>query len=175
MIRTKLTILTLIGIVSLTAFTAKVEKGEDAKLFEGYRNWYQVTKDAPNTGDPTGFLNKKHKGEGAFREIYINKVGESVNTGPGPYKYPAGTVVVKEAYKNKAAWEARTKPQLTIMVKQAKGVSPETGDWGYIMGAKGSVSIGKSRWAKFCSKCHVYAAPKDYVFINDTFLKKEKK
>lgn len=145
------------------------------KLWADYKNWYRTTKDAPNTGDPTGFLGGLHKGTKAYREIYINKVGEPVGTGNGPYVYPAGTVVVKEAYSNMKAWEAKKSPQLTIMVKLKKGESPETGDWGYVMGATGTVSTGTSKWAKFCNKCHIYAAGKDYIFVNSEFLKNEKK
>jgi hypothetical protein len=135
-------------------------------LWKGYTDWYKVTKDAPNTGDPTGFLDGKHKGTKAFREIYVNSVGEATIQKSGDNAYPAGTVIVKAAFKNKAAWEANKKPQLTIMVKLDEGKSPETSDWGYVMGAGGKVSTGTSKWAKFCSKCHVFAQSKDFVFMN---------
>jgi hypothetical protein len=140
-----------------------------------YKKWYRVTKDEPNTGDPTGFVEKRHRGSKGYREIYINKLGESVNTGSAPYKYPVGTIVVKESYKSKASWEARKSPQVTTMVKLAKGKSPETGDWGYYMGIKGKLSTGTSKWAKFCNKCHVYAIGKDYVFMNSDFIASLKK
>ncbi len=139
--------------------------------WDGYTNWYKITKDAPNTGDPTGFIEKRHNGQKAYREIYINDIGEAVNLGPAPYKYPEGTIVVKETYKNKGVWEKKGKKILTIMIKQAEGTSSETGDWGYIMGAKGKLSTGTSKWAKFCSGCHVYAASKDYVFMSSDFMK----
>lgn len=142
-----------------------------ANPWDGYTSWYHVTKDAPNTGDPTGFIEKRHDGAKAYREIYMNDIGESIQQGSAPYKYPEGTIVVKETYKNKEAWEAKKKVVLTIMIKQAEGTSPETGDWGYVMGAKGKLSIGTSKWAKFCSECHVYAASKDYVFMSSDFMK----
>lgn len=135
-------------------------------LWNGYTKWYKVTKDKPNTGDPTGFLDGKHKGTKAYRVIYINSVGEATIQKSGDNVYPAGTVVVKEAFKNKAAMDAKKKPQVTVMVKLEAGKSPETGDWGFVMGAGGKVSTGTSRWAKFCSKCHVYAQAKDFVFMN---------
>jgi len=56
------------------------------------------------------------------------------------------------------------------MIKQKAGTSPETGDWGFVMGAKGKVSTGTSKWAKFCNNCHVYAAGKDYVFMSADFI-----
>jgi len=135
-------------------------------LWDGYTNWYKVTKDTPNTGDPTGFLDGKHKGTKAYRVIYINSVGEATIQKSGNNVYPEGTVLVKEAFKNKGAWEAKKSPQLTVMVKLAAGKSPETGDWGFVMGKGGKVSTGTSHWAKFCSKCHVFAQAKDYVFMN---------
>jgi len=61
------------------------------------------------------------------------------------------------------------------MIKLKKGASPETGDWGYFMGIKGKLSIGESKWAKFCNKCRVYAVGKDYVFMNSDFIKSLKK
>jgi hypothetical protein len=142
---------------------------------EEYKSWYRITKDEPNTGDPTGFVEKRHRGAKGYREIYINKIGETVNTGSAPYKYPVGTIVVKEAYKNKAAWEARKSPQVTTMIKLKAGESPETGDWGYFMGIKGKLSTGTSKWAKFCNKCHIYAVAKDYVFMNSDFIASLKK
>lgn len=180
------TFVMIIGVGTLLSFTT-IENdkgtiteitagGELNALWKDYRTWYKITKDAPNTGDPTGFLDGKHKGaKKAYREIYINKAGEATNTGSGTYKYPAGTVIVKEAYSSEKKWKEAGMGQLTIMVKLEAGKSPETGDWGYVMGAKGSVQLGSQKWAKFCSKCHVYAASKDYVFINSDFLKTERK
>ncbi len=158
-----------------TTYSKVMYKKEMNALWKDYRKWYRVTKDAPNTGDPTGLLDGKHKGVKAFREIYINSKGEATVQKSGNNKYPAGTVVVKEAYKNKEAWKAKKKPQLTIMVKLESGKSKETGDWGYVMGAGGKISTGTSHWAKFCNKCHVMAQAKDMVFMNADQLAKDKK
>ncbi len=140
-----------------------------------YRSWYHVTKESPNTGDPTGFLGGKHGGTKAYREIYINKIGEEGHKASGnENKYAAGTVIVKESFANKAKWEAKSKPVLTVMVKLNPGESPETNDWGYVMGEKGAVSTGTSKWAKFCNGCHIFAAGKGNAFINSAFLEAEK-
>lgn len=162
----------VLGGFGLNSFTSEkstyvnvVEEGLNP-LWEGYTNWYKVTQDSPNTGDPTGFLDGKHKGTKAYREIFINSVGEATIQKSGDNVYPEGTVIVKAAFKNKAAWEANKKPQVTVMVKLAAGESPETSDWGYVMGAGGKVSTGTTKWAKFCSKCHVFAQAKDFVFMN---------
>jgi len=169
-----------IGVIGLQSFKnidtdeytpVTTENNVAGNLWDGYTDWYKITKDAPNTGDPTGFIEKRHDGKKAYREIYINDIGKAVNLGSAPYKYPEGTIVVKETYKNKEAWEKKGKKVLTIMIKQADGTSPETGDWGYVMGAKGKLSTGTSKWAKFCSGCHVFAASKDYVFMSSDFMK----
>ena len=143
-------------------------------LWKDYTSWYKVTGDTPNTGDPTGFLDSKHKGIKAIRVIYINDIGKEVNTGSVPYKYPERTVVVKESYKNQKAFDAKKTPELTIMVKLKAGVSPETGDWGFVMGGNGETSTGTGKMAKFCGDCHVFAAGTDYLFINSDFLKNNK-
>lgn len=154
-----------------TYVAVEEEAGEMNPLWADYKSWYQITKGNPNTGDPTGFLDGKHKGTKAYREIYINKVGEAVHKQSGNPKYPEGTVIVKESYGNKGRWEAQKSPQLTIMVKLKPGESPETGDWGWVMGGKGKISTGTSKRAKFCSKCHIYGAANDYTFMTSDFIK----
>jgi len=177
----------IIGILSLITISAyiflsfksdkpiqkytKVQQSIKASdLIKNYQSWYKVTQDTPNTGDPTGFLDHKHGGTKAYRVIYINKIGEAVNRGHAPYKYPTGTVVVKEEYKNEAAWKKGKMRGLKVMVKLKKGESPETGDWGYAMSKKENISMGTSKRAKFCGGCHVFAASKDYLFMNTDFM-----
>ncbi len=142
---------------------------------EDYRSWYRITEGNPNTGDPTGFLGGRHKGEKAYREIYINKVGEAINKGTAPYKYPEGTIIVKEEYKTESAWKAQNKPSIKLMVKLKADESPETGDWGFASKLNiDKLAKGKSGKAKFCAGCHVFvAAQGDYVFINSDFLATE--
>lgn len=176
-----LAVILSIGFISLSSFKSKsndytpVDKFADENPWDGYKTWYNITKVEPNTGDPTGFLSNKHFGKKGFREIYINSIGASTQQGKAPYKYPEGTIVVKEAFKNKARYDKGKKFILTVMIKQKAGSSPETGDWGFVMGAKGKVSTGTSKWAKFCSNCHVYAASNDYVFMNADFMAGMKK
>lgn len=120
-------------------------------------------------------MTKRHNGKSGFRDIYINDIGAAVQQGHAPYKYPEGTVLVKEAYKSKDALDDGEKFVLTVMIKQKAGSSPETGDWGFVMGAKGKVSTGTSKWAKFCANCHVFAASNDYVFMHADFIASLKK
>ena len=164
----------LFAIFGLTAWIkpSGPTSGIGAEGWADYQKWYKVTKDAPNTGDPTGFLQKKHSGTKAFREIYVNSVGEAMNKSMGPYKYPEGTIIVKEAFKNKKAYDAKKKPVVTIMIKLAEGQAPDTGDWEFVMGANGKKRGAglKTKWGKFCGNCHVNAAGTDYSFINAKFL-----
>lgn len=141
-------------------------------LWEDYKSWYHITKGNPNTGDPTGFLDGKHKGEDAYREIYINKIGEPIHKKSGNNTYPAGTVVVKEQYKNKKKWESGKGVALTVMVKLEKGEAPEYNDWKYYMNnSSGNIIMN---WQKFCSSCHIYAQAKDFLFMNSDQMKLEK-
>ncbi|NCP21967.1 MAG: hypothetical protein CO023_01315 [Flavobacteriales bacterium CG_4_9_14_0_2_um_filter_35_242] len=169
-----------VSFIGLSAFKSPandykpLEKYNLGNPWDGYKSWYKITKDAANTGDPTGFLSNKHSGSKAFREIYINSVGEGTQQGHAPYKYAEGTILVKETFKDKAAYDKGDKFILTVMIKQKEGSSPETGDWGFVMGAGGAISTGTSKWAKFCSNCHVYAASNDYVFMNADFMATKK-
>ncbi len=134
-----------------------------------YKNWHQVTPQ-PTTGDPTGFLDKKHRSLKAYRVIYINVIGEATNKGEQAFPYPEGTIIVKEAFRNKSNWERQRGAQLTIMVKLAAGTSPGTGDWEYINGAKGKKrGIEEMKWGQFCRDCHVFAYSTDYTFIHSKF------
>ncbi len=143
--------------------------------YSDYKSWYKITKDGPNTGDITGFLAKRHKGNDGYREVYVNKIGESVNRGTAPYKYPPGTMIVKEEYKDEAAWKKGKNPSIKLMVKLKEGESPETGGWGYAskLNAK-KIATGTSGKAKFCGGCHVFVAAKgDFVFMNSDLLRSE--
>lgn len=138
--------------------------------WEGYQTWYKTTGNLPVTGDETRFLGGKHRGEEGYRVIYINDKGAATNKGKAPYQYPEGTVVVKEQYKNKEGFKSGSKPDLTIMIKLAKGASRPTGDWGYITDFRRKIHSGKSSNAEFCGGCHRAANLKknDYVFMNAT-------
>jgi hypothetical protein len=163
------------GFVYLSSFSLiSLEKANadsiapGAEQWEGYKTWTKITSE-PNTGDPTGFLSKKHGGVKAYRDIFVNGVGaEAYNNQQFPL--PEGTVVVKEAFKNEDAWKAQSKPELTVMVKQATGSNPDTGDWKWYMGDSGSDKMSgtgmDSKWGKFCGSCHAYGQHADYTFMS---------
>lgn len=163
----------VIPIIVLTVtgcMSSSEPQGPQANAWEQYRSWFKVTPE-PNTGDPTGFLGNVHEGLNAYRDIYVNSAGLDVNQGETPFPYPQGSILVKETYRNLAAYNTQQNPDLTIMVKLLEGSSPETSDWEYIMGADGlNRGTGTSGVALFCHSCHTAAAATDYNFINAKFL-----
>lgn len=161
-----LSILSIAGCLSTSD-----QAGPDASAWSGYQRWQKITTE-PNTGDPTGFLGNVHEGLNACRDIYINATGLAVSQGERPFPYPAGTIIVKESFRDRGAWEAQGTPELTIMVKLNAGSSPETADWEYVMGADGTNrGTRTSELAMFCHSCHTAAAATDYSFINSAFFK----
>ena len=159
-----ITFLTLAGCMSTSD-----PMGPDALSWQNYRSWYKANP-APNTGDPTGFLGNVHEGLNAYRDIYVNSIGELTNRGQGSFPYPEGTILVKETYSGKTAYDRQATPDLTIMIKLADGVSPETDDWEYVMGAAGiNRGTGVSGLATFCHSCHQLAVGTDANFINAQF------
>ncbi len=106
-----LLIIALVAFVYLTAFTNATFNNSDTdprkstqeigpEDWADYKSWFKITKE-PNTGDPTGFLDNKHRGEGAYRDVYVNSVGESLMRGNGSFPYPEGTIILKVAFKDK--------------------------------------------------------------------------
>ncbi len=150
--------------------TTSDPQGPQANAWEQYKDWFKVTPE-PNTGDPTGFLGNVHEGLNAYRDVYVNELGRDVNQGEASFPYPAGSILVKETYRNLAAYNAKQNPDLTIMVKLLEGSSPETSDWEYVMGGDGlNRGTGTSGVAVFCHSCHTAAAETDYNFMNKSFL-----
>ncbi len=163
------------GLIYLSSFTtanfskpATHAKSPGPELWEGYKNWTKITKE-PNTGDPTGFLSKKHGGIKAYRDIFVNEVGREAYLNQ-QFPLPEGTVIVKEAFKNEEAWKAQKKPELTVMVKLAEGSNPDTGNWQWFMGASGSEKMSgtgmDTKWGKFCGSCHAYGQQADFTFMS---------
>jgi hypothetical protein len=166
------------AVVSPTNAVAVEGEGEKKTEWDGYRQWYHLTKGRAITGDPTGYLGNKAVEKG-YREVYVNKVGEEVNKGQSPYHYPEGTVIVREVYADKKAWEEKTTPALTISIKLKKGAAPDSKDWEYVLippGEKEQRGRGKSETGQFCTKCHLNAKESnDYHFTNASFFEDLKK
>lgn len=169
-----LTLSLVAGLVYLSSFTLVVPTNNDVEVaalpdaWKDYKSWTKITKE-PNTGDPTGFLSKKHGGVKAYRDIFVNPIGADAYINK-QFPLPEGTIVIKEAFKNKDAWEAQSKPEFTVMVKLATGSNPDTGDWKWFMGDSGSEKMSgtgmDTKWGKFCASCHVYGQQADYTFMS---------
>jgi len=129
-----------------------------------YKNWTKVTEGKTGTGDPTGFIGNVHKGPEGYRDVYVNDIGAAMLAGNGPYNFPAGTVIVKEQFSDKAAWEAGD-GAVTVSVKVTAGDKPAKSDWIWADSYK-----SKAGTSAFCSGCHSIAAKDDFAFTNGTFL-----
>ena len=139
--------------------------GEPDAQWADYKNWTKITEGRVSTGDPTGFLGGVHAGPSGYRDIFVNDVGLATNQGSAPYNYPVGTVLVKEQYKNEAAWKAGDSPGITIMVKVAESTSPDAANWAYTPSY-----TGKAGPNQFCAGCHSIAAESDFVFTHEDFF-----
>ncbi|MEM9023299.1 MAG: cytochrome P460 family protein, partial [Bacteroidota bacterium] len=102
-------------------------------MWENYRTWNRLTR-SPLTGDANGLLGTKHKGEKSYRQIYINRPKQALQSGSPGRVYPVGTVIVMEVYKSQLAWKTGKKPQVAVMVKLSQGANPEFGDWEWVLG-----------------------------------------
>ena len=134
-----------------------------------YKNWTRVTADGPSTGNPTNFLGGVHLGDEGYREVYVNDIGKDTLYGPAPYNYPAGSVIVKEQYANKADWEAGRKPAHTVSIKVSSSDESKKEDWMWADSYKGS-----AKESEFCAGCHSIAELRgkgDFVFTHGDFLK----
>lgn len=133
-----------------------------------YKSWTKITAGRVSTGDPTGFVGTVHAGPKGYRDIYVNKAALATNRGTAPYLYPIGSVLIKEQYKDKAAWEAQKSPDLTIMVKTGSGNSPDIKNWKFAAGFTGTAEDNA-----FCAGCHSIVASNDFVFTNEDFFDKQ--
>ena len=133
-----------------------------------YKNWTRLTEDKALTGDTLRYLGKTHRAPDGYREVYVNDIGLKMVKSDGPYNYPVGTVLVKEQYKSKKAWEAKKNPEHTIMIKVTQSSGPEEKNWMWAAGLG-----GKAKENRFCSGCHYIAAKNDFVFTNKEFFKNQ--
>ncbi|MFT5728236.1 MAG: hypothetical protein ACI8PB_002389 [Desulforhopalus sp.] len=161
-------ILKQIGLIALTGCVvmACAKIGKIDERWSDYSGWTRLTKNNVITGDLTGTLGGVHEGLKGYREVYINDVGLAVSQGDAPYRYPIGTVLVKEQYKDKAAWETKKTPSLTIMVKVSDIDEEEEENWRFSTGLN-----KKAAKNTFCFDCHAAVLGDDIVFTNGDFFK----
>lgn len=123
-----------------------------------YKGWALV--ENGQTGDPTGFIGNVHRGPEGYRNVLINEVGlETIKSAEKGRVFPDGTVIVKEQYKNKAAWESGKGAAVTVSVKEgdkwawADSLTDKAGD------------------SAFCQGCHTIAASHDFMFTGGGYAK----
>ena len=105
-----------------------------------------------------------HNGSEGYRDVYVNDIGKETLLGTAPYVFPVGTVIVKEQFKTKAAWEKQSKPGLTVSIKKLAG-SGSSDNWEWADSYTGTAGP-----SAFCSGCHTIAAKDDFAFTTADFL-----
>ncbi len=104
---------------------------------------------------------------------YVNNYANRLVTNYGNLKkggaYPVGTVFAKDTITVTA--QKKTYPgAIFIMEKLAKGKSPKTADWRYVMvlpdGSMFGDTIGdQPEEVEYCYACHIQKSRQDYVFF----------
>lgn len=141
------------GLIVLVSGCAAVGIGGSVdERWADFKTWDKVTDG--QTGDPTKFIGNVHRGPTGFRNVYVNAGGlETINDESEGREFPAGAIVIKEQFKNEAAWKSGKGGGYTVMVKQ------EDGQWGWT-----DSLTGKAGPSAFCAGCHGIAAKHDAVF-----------
>ena len=141
------------GLIVLVSGCAAVGIGGTVDTrWADFKTWDKVTDG--QTGDPTKFIGNVHRGPSGFRNVYVNASGlETINDESEGRVFPAGAIVIKEQFKNEAAWKSGKGGGYTVMIKQ------EDGQWGWTDSLK-----GKAGPSAFCAGCHGIAAKHDAVF-----------
>ena len=164
----QLKILGMVGVIALvTTACSSLIKGDPDPRWADYKSWTKITEGKTGTGDPTGFIGGVHMGREGYRDVYVNDIGKEALTGTAPYVFPVGTVVVKEQFKSKAAWESQSRPGVTVSIKKLEG-SGSADNWEWA-----DSYTGKAGESAFCAGCHTIAAASDFVFTHADFLAKE--
>lgn len=124
-----------------------------------YQNW-EVYNTAP-------YISATHGQR--YVNNYANELGKDYGKLEPGGKYPQGTVFAKDSIS--AVDKDHIFPgAIFFMEKLAKGASPETADWRYVMvlplGALyGDTKGDKARNVRYCHACHIQKADDDFVFF----------
>jgi hypothetical protein len=168
-----MTCLVLAPLFALAQASFAVDEKPAISGIEKYRTWKLVNTKRFQVPDKVALMcrmvtpdeAKRISGphDGKFISVYVNPKGQKAMGQLAKATFPAGTVIVKEKYKD----EAGGQPELmTVMVKQKPGYNKAAGDWQYAVldGATAkTLEIGK---LDRCAKCHEQKKHSDYVFGN---------
>jgi len=139
--------------------------GDPDPRWADYKSWTLINT-KPIDSDHSGFLGGLHQGPEGIRQVYVNEVGLETALGEAPYKYPVGTVFVKEQYSSQSAFDSGSSPGTTIMVKVSEDAANPAENWAWSRGYVGEAKTDDT----FCSACHTIATASDYSFSNATTL-----
>lgn len=156
-------------LLSIISACSTLQFGSADSRWADYKNWTKITEGKVVTGDHSGFLGDVHRGPEGYRDVFVNDIGLETIKGKAPYRYPIGTVIVKEQYKNKKDWMAQKNAEHTIMIKVADNQEETEGNWLW-----GAGLTGKAKANTFCSGCHIVVEEDDYVITNGDFLRSMK-
>lgn len=154
------------GIALLTGCAGLNIGGEADPRWAEFRNWEKVTDG--ETGDPTNFIGNVHAGPTGYRDVYVNGTGlDTINVSEAR-SFPVGTVLVKEQFKNKAAWESGKGGAVTVALKVsgAAGEAPSADNWVWADSLKSTAKENA-----FCSGCHTIAQTHDFMFTGGGYAK----
>lgn len=151
------------------------------KEIEGYRNWTKVNpvpvfmrarvaQDCKALftvkGVPLDRSDNPHRDK--YFTVFVNDIGKEAMLGQKSPAFPVGSVIVKEKLPAK---DSTTPELLTVMIKQAKGFNPASGDWEYMVVDASGTKIEDRGKLENCQECHVASDDADYVFR--TYLSSE--
>lgn len=153
------------------------------KEIEGYKNWpkvnqvplfmrARVAQDCAALfsikGVPLDHSDNPHRNK--FFTVFVNDIGKNAMLGQKIPSFPVGSVIVKEKLPAK---DSTTPELLTVMIKQAKGFNPASGDWEYMVVDASGTRIEDRGNLENCQECHVANSESDYVFR--TYLSQDMK
>ncbi len=139
--------------------------GPPNERWADYKSWTTLN-NQPITGDHTGLLGGLHLAARGARKVYVNDIGAATAQGTAPYKYPVGTIILKEQYSSVDNYEVGN-PGVTVMVKVADDAPTPAANWAWAR----SVSAEPKVTDSFCSGCHTAAIVSDFAFSNADSLK----
>lgn len=154
-------VVTIAGLGAIVAGCAAIGiGGEPDERWADFQTWEKVIDG--QTEDPTNFIGNVHRGPTGFRNVYVNDIGlETVNSSEAGRVFPAGSILVKEQFKNEADYLAGKGAAHTVSIKT------DDTTWGWADSL--SSSAGASQ---FCSGCHLIASQHDSMFTGGGYDEK---
>ncbi len=150
----------------LAVATASSQPARDPTLktgpFKDYHRWARM--------NATPIFSATHGN--SFVVTYVNPTGlPAARTGTFPF--PAGSVIVKEAFENQGCRPGR-RGAVFVMEKREPGYDPDGNGWHWVRYNPDGTLWGEGKSGgpmDFCRACHSVARVNDFVFGNGTSMK----